>query len=89
MELQKTGFILLAFAICCSAAPMELKGSQKLQWLEWKVEHGKAYSHEREDLERSLVWADNKKFIDDHNSLGEGSYTLALNQFGDMVSNAH
>lgn len=85
MVLEKTCAFLLAAAICCSAVPVELDSLHKLQWQEWKSLHGKTYSQEREDSERSLVWADNKKFIDTHNTLGEGSYTLALNQFGDMV----
>ncbi len=77
--------LLLAFTMYSSALSLELDSFHKLQWKEWKDLHGKTYSHEREEAERSLVWLDNKKFIENHNALGDSSYTLSLNQFGDMV----
>ena len=57
------------------------------EWKSWKTVHGKNYSSELDDLDRHLVWLSNKKYIESHNSFSHVfGYTLALNQFADMVS---
>lgn len=57
------------------------------EWGLWKNEHSKAYESDREDLERHLVWLSNKEYIDQHNAnAGLFGFTLAMNHFGDMVS---
>lgn len=59
------------------------------EWESWKALHRKSYAHKMEDLERNGVWARNKEFVDSHNvENGGGSYTLAVNRFGDMVWHA-
>ena len=84
-------YILLSFALfCCwSAALSSLPMSYQFpeQWQLWKTEHGKNYSSQLEDLDRHVVWLSNKKYIESHNSFSHVfGYTLALNQFADMVS---
>ena len=57
------------------------------EWNLWKSQHGKSYQSELEELERHLVWLSNKKYIESHNNNAEVfGYTLAMNDFGDLVS---
>ena len=59
------------------------------EWNGWKLQHKKVYVHDREELLRQKVWMSNKKFIEEYNlNLAKKTgYTLAMNQFGDMVRN--
>lgn len=77
----------LFLATAVSTSPVVLDASLKLEWESWKSTHSKAYTHEREESERSAVWVNNKKLIDSHNAMAdeENSYSLAMNEFGDMV----
>lgn len=69
-----------------SSSPVVQQGSLQLEWESWKSTHGKRYSHDREDRERSAVWLSNRELVESHNALGGGSsYSLAMNQFGDMT----
>lgn len=82
-QLLLTSLLLLPLA--CSS-PSGLENSLRLEWEAWKSTHGKSYSHGTEEHRRSLVWGQNKRIIDSHNANTEGStYTLAMNEFGDMV----
>ena len=58
------------------------------EWNGWKLQHKKVYVHDREELLRQQVWMSNNKFIEEHNLnlAKETGYTLAMNQFGDLVS---
>ena len=52
-------------------------------WNAWKVHYGKSYSSEVEELRRYLIWLDNQKYVDQHNSQSV-TYTLIMNEFGDL-----
>lgn len=52
-----------------------------------QIQHGKNYES-NEDEARLLVFLENRKKIVDHNrrfEMGLVTYTMAMNQFGDMV----
>lgn len=84
---QEVCLIFLATLLLATASPVVLDASLRLQWESWKSTHSKTYSHEEEESGRSTVWLNNKKFIDTHNAMGEGSsYSVAMNEYGDMVS---
>ena len=51
----------------------------------WAQEFGKTYSDLNEESHRFLVFLDNWKMINDHNIADDTSYTLKLNQFGDLT----
>lgn len=56
------------------------------EWNQWKLKHGKRYLSDQEEIERQKVWLANKKYIDEHNAEADySSFTLAMNQFGDIV----
>lgn len=76
--------VLLSIILSLStAAPVYQLGEE---WHLWKAENEKMYTSDREELERHLIWLSNKKYIDGHNANKDiFGYTLAMNQYGDMV----
>lgn len=54
------------------------------RWQSWKEEHGKLFSSEKEEMERLKIWMKNVAIIEEHNAQNH-SFTLGMNQFGDMV----
>ena len=78
--------VLLGLSMTVNAA-----GVPKYQFVEewslWKSEHAKSYESDLEELERHLVWLSNKEYIDQHNANADlFGFTLAMNNFGDLVS---
>ncbi|XP_068722613.1 cathepsin L-like [Montipora capricornis] len=59
-----------------------------VQWKAWKAFHGKSYTTETEENARRAIWRDNLKKIAEHNLKGH-SYTLSMNQFGDLTQNEY
>ena len=57
------------------------------EWHAWKLEHGKLYSSQGQEVDKHLVWLSNKKYIEAHNELSDVfGYTLELNRLADLVS---
>ena len=59
------------------------------EWETWKLFHAKNYSGPVEDKFRLKIFMENKAKIAKHNALfhqGRKSYTLKMNNFGDLVS---
>lgn len=54
------------------------------QWHSWKTRHEKVYVDRSEENVRRQIWIQNRARISAHNR-GNHSFTLALNQFADMV----
>ncbi|KAK9053253.1 hypothetical protein SSX86_029886 [Deinandra increscens subsp. villosa] len=52
----------------------------------WLVRHGKTYNALGEKETRFQIFADNLRFIDEHNSSGNRTYTVGLNQFADLTN---
>ena len=57
------------------------------QWHSWKQQHGKVYMDIKEEHTRRDIWMENldkiRKF---NNRAPTGNFTLAINQFTDLVS---
>ena len=84
--LQIIMLVSLLLTAAVSSIPT-LDSATRLQWEAWKSTHGKTYLHSSEELQRCEVWLANKKMIETHNAnVGGSSYTLAMNEFGDLVS---
>lgn len=61
--------------------------SQEDQWHSWKTVHQKFYADHSEETLRRQIWEDNLAKIEDHNSrVGAANFSLAINQFADLVS---
>ncbi|XP_063592112.1 procathepsin L-like [Penaeus indicus] len=73
----------------CVVAAAVASPSLRQQWHNFKAEHGRHYASPQEERYRLSVFEQNQQFIDDHNSRfenGEVTFTLQMNQFGDMTS---
>ena len=58
-----------------------------LAWSSWRTLHNKSYLSSHEELERYVAWRSNTAYIQYHNSFADKfGYTLAMNNYGDMVS---
>ncbi|PHU20925.1 hypothetical protein BC332_12076 [Capsicum chinense] len=51
----------------------------------WCQQHGKKYSSEQERVYRFKVFEENYAYIIEHNSKGNSSYTLGLNEYSDLT----
>ena len=77
---------VLVFLSLMSLTAAAAKFEDQEGWNLWKTQHAKSYSEEREELERHFVWLSNMKYIEHHNANADiFGFTLAMNQFGDMV----
>ncbi|XP_046841764.1 procathepsin L-like isoform X2 [Xenia sp. Carnegie-2017] len=74
-------------SILSKAQTIELTVSQG-QWEAWKLAYGRKYVDLKENVRREAIWRANLKKIQDHN-IGNHSYTLAMNQFGDLTENEY
>ena len=57
-------------------------------WFQFKQKHTKFYKTTEEENSKFGIWQLNKNLIEEHNKkyeLGLVSYTLRMNEFGDMV----
>ncbi|KAI3813372.1 hypothetical protein L1987_18094 [Smallanthus sonchifolius] len=52
----------------------------------WLTRHGKTYNALGEKESRFQIFADNLRFIDEHNFSGNRTYTVGLNQFADLTN---
>jgi len=57
----------------------------RVEFSEWKVKFGKAYSSVEEELERLMIWINNHELIDQHNKK-KLSYKLGHNHFSDLTN---
>lgn len=88
----------MKFVVCAAVLVLHLvllltsvKATEQLQfieeWILWKTEHHKSYSGEQDEIEKHSVWMANREFVINHNAnWPEHGYSLALNQFADLVS---
>ena len=81
---------VVSAVLLCQLVVVSVAAVDQLQFVEewqlWKTEHGKSYSGGREERERHAVWLENREFVLSHNAdWQEHGYSLALNQFADLV----
>ena len=76
---------VVAFTLCLPSLSAARTLSE--EWHSWKTRHEKVYVDRGEENVRQQIWIQNRARISAHNR-GNTSFTLALNQFADMVSTA-
>ena len=75
--------LLVSVALCLpSLSPARTMSEE---WHSWKTRHEKVYVDRGEENVRRQIWIQNRARISEHNR-GNRSFSLALNQFADMVS---
>lgn len=77
--------LTIVFLAALSLPTLGLSRTLNEQWHSWKTRHEKVYVDRGEENVRRQIWIQNRARIAAHNR-GNLSYSLALNQFADMVS---
>ena len=79
--------LALTIVFLAALSPLSLGLSRTLneQWHSWKTRHEKVYVDRGEENVRRQIWIQNRVRVAGHNHANH-SYSLALNQFADMVS---
>ncbi|KJE93763.1 cathepsin L2 [Capsaspora owczarzaki ATCC 30864] len=70
-----TAVALLALVACATAMP----------FAEWKALHNRQYASAQEEALRQEIYLSNLELINEHNAAGRHSYTLGMNEFGDLA----
>jgi len=78
--------LLLLVAVSCALSYRieQLDEIQDDGWYLWKQAHQKEYKNFGEERVRYVIWQDNLKKIEAHNTLGK-SYSVRMNHFGDLT----
>jgi cathepsin L len=85
---MKTVCILLALVGCAYSYVINQGPFGQIAdegWQIWKIAHEKKYADMGEERVRYVIWQDNLKRIEQHNSENGNSYSLRINKFGDMT----
>ncbi|XP_051894018.1 procathepsin L-like [Pristis pectinata] len=80
------GFV--AGSILLVASDHKFNSALNEEWENWKLQYSKQYS-EGEEINRRMIWESAMSYIEQHNreySLGKHTFTVAMNQFGDLTS---
>jgi len=79
--------LVLLLAALCYAQSYVLNNFEYITdegWHLWKAAHEKKYTDLGEERVRYVIWQDNLKRVEQHNTEGH-TYTLKINKFGDMT----
>ena len=80
-------WLLVLCAITAAAAVLGHALPRHEEWHQWKERHGKVYADEASESARRSTWHENYKLVERHNKdASNHGFTLALNQFADLVS---
>jgi len=60
--------------------------STDADWNAWKAQFGKNYLSAQEDARRQAIFNANAAYINRHNARNDVTYTLGMNQFGDLTN---
>jgi len=85
---MKVLVLLALLGVAAAAVHRAVNEELSADWQAYKTKHGKKYDAS-EDLVRRSIWEKNLKKIEHHNiraSLGEHTYTLGMNKYGDMTA---
>ncbi|XP_051894012.1 procathepsin L-like isoform X2 [Pristis pectinata] len=80
------GFV--AGSILVVASDHKFSSALDEEWENWKLQYSKQYS-EGEEINRRMIWESAMSYIEQHNreySLGKHTFTVAMNQFGDLTN---
>lgn len=55
------------------------------EWRQWKLRHGKTYPSLHVEQQHMEIWAENYRYVQDHNSRTDVTFEVELNSFADQV----
>lgn len=76
--------VAAVFAVALSLPCLAIARTLSEEWHSWKTRHEKVYVDSSDENVRRQIWIQNRARIEAHNH-GNRSFSLALNQFADMV----
>merc|ERR1712168_44513 len=76
---------ILVLVVALALAQGNQVDELEVQWKAWKSYHGKTYETKTEEAQRYAIWRNNLEIVRKHNA-EKHSYTLAMNQFGDLTA---
>lgn len=81
--------ITIVTLLCLISVSLALTAQQlATKWTGFKLSHKRRYSSRLDEALRFQIFKSNLEFIENHNAkadIGQVSYRLAINQFGDMT----
>jgi cathepsin L len=86
---MKVIILIALFGFAAAAVNRHINAELNEDWEAYKTKHTKEYENDAEELLRRSIWEKNLKKIQHHNirySLGEVSYTLGMNKYGDLTN---
>ena len=82
--------MLLALVFVSLLCVSTIQGTLEERWSQWKSNHRKNYLNAKDEEEHKDIWLRNYLRIVRHNHIHQdNNYSLAMNQFSDMVSWEH
>jgi cathepsin L len=78
--------VLLLVGCACALSVKKDDVIQDGSWMLWKMTHKKSYESFGAEHVRYAVWKDNMAYISEFNARGTESYTLGMNEFGDLTN---
>lgn len=55
------------------------------EWVQWKLRHGKTYPSVHVEQEHMAIWMENYRFVQEHTSRSDVTFTVKLNSLADQV----
>merc|ERR1719219_208238 len=89
LTLVLTPCLLFAGQGTCKEAVDTTQGvslAEKKEWDTWKITHSKTYANTKEEKLKMKIYMENRLKVEKHNMDRSQSYSLKMNQFGDMTS---
>ena len=75
----------MKFSILLALIGVSFASKLDVEWQQWKAKYGKTYQVDAEESVRKLIWLDNWKFVQKHNSENH-TFTVETNEFADLVA---
>ncbi|XP_041862278.1 procathepsin L [Melanotaenia boesemani] len=89
---KQTSCLLRAVLLCvllCGPQSVQSDSDEVVltEWEIWKSSHGITHD-ESDDVQRRVIWEDNKRMIENHNQgflMGRRPFVMAMNKYGDLT----
>jgi cathepsin L len=77
---------VIALFVAAATATVTVTLDADASWTAWKLKYGKTYLSAAEDSARQAIFNKNVAYINKHNARTDVTFTLGMNQFGDLTN---